>query len=80
MGKLESQSERIEFYFPSRVSRLLRELVPLRERSRFVAQATERELKHRLFRERLEEYSKVNADTYQPPRPVRWKFPKSLKG
>ena len=78
MGNTVTQSERIEFYFPNRISKLLRELVPLRERSRFVAEATEKELKRKLFRDRLEEYSKLDKDTFQTGRAGRWKRPKTL--
>ena len=73
MMKHTPQHERIEFYFPQRVSKLLRELIPARERSRFVVEATEKELRRRLFHDRLKAFSKVDADSYRTGSKPAWK-------
>lgn len=78
MAKTANSSERIEFYFPGRVSKMLRDLVPPRERSRFVAEATEKELKRRIFNERLVEFAKLKTDTYQAGKKPRWNAVRTL--
>ncbi len=79
MMKHTTQHERIEFYFPRRVSKLLRELIPARERSRFVVEATEKELKRRLFHDRLKAFSEVEADSYRPASKPAWKNLRPVK-
>jgi hypothetical protein len=78
MSKQNNSNERIEFYFPHSVANLLRELVPLRERSRFVVEATEKELKRKLFLDRLREFAELKKDTYKPATP-RWKKVRALR-
>ena len=73
MVRAPDENERIEFYFPRRIGKLLREVIPSRERSRFVAEATERELKRKLFADRLNDFARLDVDTCKPVRRLRWK-------
>ncbi len=74
-----AQNERIEFYFPRRVSKLLRELIPARERSRMVAEATEKELQRRVCLERLQELKRLDLNSHHSRPKPRWKAPENIR-
>ncbi len=74
MAKAREPNERIEFYFPSEISNLLRKIVPARERSLFVASATEKELKRILFQKKLKSMGRVKQDTHDPRHRPRWRM------
>jgi hypothetical protein len=74
MGKMRESNERIEFYFPSALSNLLKNTIPARERSRFVADATEKELKRILFQKKLQSIGHLKKDTHEPGVRPAWRL------
>lgn len=60
----------IHFTFPTHIQKELEKMVPLRERSQFVSQATEQALKMKRLRILL--LSKKNVGTYSDLSPEKW--------